>query len=1518
MKRLVLLSLLLFPIFLFAQYPTFSNKQKLGVQTTGDGLIFRGTTVGNIPTYTPSNVNNAYFHLDTTNNKLYLYNGGWQQLYPAPQFDTTTLNVYLKISDTTAMLLPYFRDSDTTSLNLINRFALKLNISDTSVMLSPYLRKADTISLSNRINLKFNTSDTTILSNRITTNANNIIVINNKLNTKLDTIYKKLKNVVTRVLNKDTLDLGGSLTEGYGINIIGDSINVDTTIIFTQSDTITLSNRIDNKLNISDTVSLSNRINLKLNKTDTINLSNRIDLKLNPTDTISLSNRIDIKLNPSDTVSLSNRINTKLNSSDTISLSNRINKKLDTLYVNYQTNVDLLTNKDTININTLEAGAGINIVNNVISLDTTLLDSVVRIQNVYVKNGTGTVLNKGEAVYVTGAAGTNILVGRASNVTESSSSKTIGLTMTSIGVNGFGYVIKEGLLKGLNTNSATAGDPIWLGVNGALIFGLANKPFAPKHLVYLGVVTDKNPSVGEVYVTVQNGFEIKELHDVQIIDPVNKASLYYNLSESLWRDTTATLLVSDTTSMLSKYVNTYGNQTEINGDKTFNNVVTIDSATVTGKLLVNTNISDAVKINSNTNSTNLELMNNGGSVFIKSSNKNMTLQTDTTALVYLKGDVNKVGILTMNPQQALEVAGTIRVDSLGNNLIPVKLVGGSNANDLTNVELGTGLSFVNDTLKIADNIINSGDTATLLRKDYLGIDSNVLVWTEGNKKLLPYFTQVYRNGQLLKYENQYTITSDSILTLAVGSFRLKDNITIIAIDNITALAGSGGVISLQGNVSGSGTNTINTTINNGVVTNTMLAGGISNDKLDVISTAGKVINSATTATNSNTVNAIVSRNASGDFSARNITATNFYGNATSAGYAYSLVSVTGGPSALVNFSINTVSLNGVRTVTIPDNNVTMATTNLSQTFGGTQTFSGTAVFSNQITGSISGSSSSVANALTINAPLTGTSYNGSSAVSIGLQAATTSVAGSMSAADKTKLDGIASGATANIGTVTSVSGTGTVSGLTLTGTVSTTGNLTLGGTLSLTSGNVTSALGFTPYNATNPNSYITSLALSPYATLASPTFTGTVNGITKSMVGLGNVDNTTDAGKPVSTATQTALNLKQNTLSNASTTVNGILTAANFNIFNDKQNALNGTGFVKASGTTISYDNTSYLPLTGGTLSGKLSVLDSISIGSLSQYTGRFTRYLKATNVSPYIDLFIGSVGTIGTWAGRMHFQTSYNTENPTTAMTINEFGNINMNGTLGVTGATTFNNTSTFVGNVAINTTTAYKPLEVYANANDFVSVGVRALGLTQYSGIHFGYVEPNTDYRKSAIVFQRRDYTGGFDASGSIHLLNVTQGQGGRSADLRDARLTIMNNGNVGINDTLPSFTLDVTGTLGISGAVTLSTTSASPNTLLGKNTSTNVVGTVTTLAETGLMTRGVTTFTTSGSVAIFDVTHNLGTEPVVAIVTPNAINGNTKIFYEIIGKDSTMFRVQAFNVADGSLATNKTVSVYWMAIK
>ena len=120
--------------------------------------------------------------------------------------------------------------------------------------------------------------------------------------------------------------------------------------------------------------------------------------------------------------------------------------------------------------------------------------------------------------------------------------------------------------------------------------------------------------------------------------------------------------------------------------------------------------------------------------------------------------------------------------------------------------------------------------------------------------------------------------------------------------------------------------------------------------------------------------------------------------------------------------------------------------------------------------------------LTIGTGLSGTSYNGASnvtiantgilsitgtspisastvsgATTISMAAATSTANGYMTSTYATKLNGIAPGATSNTGTVTSVSGTGTVNGLTLTGTVTTSGNLTLGGTLSGIANSATTA-----------------------------------------------------------------------------------------------------------------------------------------------------------------------------------------------------------------------------------------------------------------------------------------------------------------------------------------------------------------------------------------------------------------------------------------------------------------------------
>ncbi len=72
----------------------------------------------------------------------------------------------------------------------------------------------------------------------------------------------------------------------------------------------------------------------------------------------------------------------------------------------------------------------------------------------------------------------------------------------------------------------------------------------------------------------------------------------------------------------------------------------------------------------------------------------------------------------------------------------------------------------------------------------------------------------------------------------------------------------------------------------------------------------------------------------------------------------------------------------------------------------------------------------------------------------------------------------------------------------------------------------TKRITYTNLVASQPASTAVQAALDLKANIASPTFTGTVGGITKTMVGLGNVDNTSDADKPISLATQTALNTK--------------------------------------------------------------------------------------------------------------------------------------------------------------------------------------------------------------------------------------------------------------------------------------------------------------------------------------------------------------------------------------------------------
>ena len=191
------------------------------------------------------------------------------------------------------------------------------------------------------------------------------------------------------------------------------------------------------------------------------------------------------------------------------------------------------------------------------------------------------------------------------------------------------------------------------------------------------------------------------------------------------------------------------------------------------------------------------------------------------------------------------------------------------------------------------------------------------------------------------------------------------------------------------------------------------------------------------------------------------------------------------------------------------------------------------------------------------------------------------------------LDYIKNKPTLTNGTVTSVGGTGTVSGLTLTGTVTSTGNLTLGGTLSLTSGNVTTALGFTPYSNANPSGYTTNtgtvtsitasttpvngLSLSGGAISTSGTIaiTGTLSGITNTnLSGTAGITNANLANSSVTVTAGTGMS------GGGAVSLGGSITLTNAGV----TSAVAGTG-IGVSGSTgaVTITNTGVTSIVAGT-----------------------------------------------------------------------------------------------------------------------------------------------------------------------------------------------------------------------------------------------------------------------------------------------------------------------------------------------
>lgn len=157
----------------------------------------------------------------------------------------------------------------------------------------------------------------------------------------------------------------------------------------------------------------------------------------------------------------------------------------------------------------------------------------------YVKSDDTVTLTEGMVVYISGANGTNLLAKRALASSDGLSATTLGVVTESIAVNGHGYVTTFGNVNGLNTSAFTAGQVLYLSPTTAGTL-TSTKPVAPQHMVTIAVCTKVSAGDGQIFVRVDNGYELDELHNVLITSAASGNTLIYDAAAGVWKNANLT------------------------------------------------------------------------------------------------------------------------------------------------------------------------------------------------------------------------------------------------------------------------------------------------------------------------------------------------------------------------------------------------------------------------------------------------------------------------------------------------------------------------------------------------------------------------------------------------------------------------------------------------------------------------------------------------------------------------------------------------------------------------------------------------------------------------------------------------------------------------------------------------------------------------------------------------------------------------------------------------------------------
>ncbi len=150
-------------------------------------------------------------------------------------------------------------------------------------------------------------------------------------------------------------------------------------------------------------------------------------------------------------------------------------------------------------------------------------------------NETLLTMTKGQIVYISGAQGNRVAVKLAQADGDANSAHTIGIVAETITAGGEGFVQVSGPIYKLDTLGTIAGDTVYLSPTIAGDW-TTTKPTAPDHLVIIGFIERVHASVGSIFIKVDNGYELDELHNVKITSVANGDLLQYDSSGPYWKN----------------------------------------------------------------------------------------------------------------------------------------------------------------------------------------------------------------------------------------------------------------------------------------------------------------------------------------------------------------------------------------------------------------------------------------------------------------------------------------------------------------------------------------------------------------------------------------------------------------------------------------------------------------------------------------------------------------------------------------------------------------------------------------------------------------------------------------------------------------------------------------------------------------------------------------------------------------------------------------------------------------------